>query len=387
MGRGPVGRAGVAQAGPVGYHVAVSVIRLDLADLSAPVVDADGVLHVEAVATRAGVFEYFDADGVHGEYRPPEEVFAPDALRSLMGAPVTVGHVDTVTPANVRALRVGVVEGEPRQDGALLAVCLRLDEPSVIERVLSGTLKELSLGYRCDIEQVSGVADGKRYTMVQRNHRANHVALLPPGKARAGSVASIRLDAAEEADPKESETPEEEKKDVCEPGDAPDSEKKDADPAPEGDAPAADPAPAAEDAPAEPDLATQCAELRQRVAALESLLAAAVTRADSAEGKVKTLKRVQLERDVALVLPALRCDGVDSAELQARVIERAFPSMRLDGQGDDYREGVFAAAVTTLSATAPKSVAGAAGATADPVAAARAERDARHAAAWRGQKA
>jgi hypothetical protein len=173
-----------------------------------------------------------------------------------MGAPVTVGHVDTVTPANVRALRVGVVEGEPRQDGALLAVCLRLDEPSVIERVLSGTLKELSLGYRCDIEQVSGIADGKRYTMVQRNHRANHVALLPPGKARAGSVASIRLDAAEEADPNEKETPEEEKKDVCEP----DAEKKDADPA-EGDAPAADPAPAAEDAPAdapaEPDLATR----------------------------------------------------------------------------------------------------------------------------------
>jgi hypothetical protein len=384
-----MGRAGVAQARPVGYHVAVSVIRLDLADLSAPVVDADGVLHVEAVATRAGVFEYVDSDGVHGEYRPPEEVFAPDALRSLMGAPVTVGHVDTVTPANVRALRVGVVEGEPRQDGALLAVCLRLDEPSVIERVLSGTLKELSLGYRCDIEQVSGIADGKRYTMVQRNHRANHVALLPPGKARAGSVASIRLDAAEEADPKELETPEEEKKDVCEP-DAPDAEKKDADPL-EGDAPAADPAPAAEDvpadAPAEPDLATQCAELRQRVAALESLLAAAVTRADSAEGKVKTLKRTQLERDVARVLPALRCDGVDSAELQAKVIERAFPAMRLDGQGDEYREGVFAAAVNTLSAGAPKSVAGAAGATADPVAAARAERDARHAAAWRGQKA
>ena len=381
-----MGRAGVAQALPIGYHVAVSVIRLDLADLSAPVVDADGVLHVEAVATRAGVFEYVDADGVHGEYRPPEEVFAPDALRSLMGAPVTVGHVDTVTPANVRALRVGVVEGEPRQDGALLAVCLRLDEPSVIERVLSGTLKELSLGYRCDIEQVSGIADGKRYTMVQRNHRANHVALLPPGKARAGSVASIRLDAAEEADPNEKETPEEEKKDVCEP----DAEKKDADPA-EGDAPAEDPAPAAEDvpadAPAEPDLATQCAELRQRVAALESLLAAAVTRADSAEGKVKTLKRVQLERDVALVLPALRCDGVDSAELQAKVIERAFPAMRLDGQGDDYREGVFAAAVTSLSAAAPKSVAGAAGATADPIAAARAERAERHAAAWRGQKA
>ena len=358
----------------------MAVFRLDVAELASPRVDDDGVLHVEAIATRAGVFEYRDASGVRYEYRPEDEVFSERAMSSLRGAPVTIGHVDMVTPQNVRHLRVGVVEGEPRRDDALMIVQLRLDEPSTIDQVLSGTLRELSLGYRCDVEQSSGFADGKRYDMIQKNHKINHVALLPAGKARAGSVAAIRLDAAEEQQP---EKKPEEKKDA-EQAEQAEQAAEDATEA------AADVAEAAADVSEDVDVdlsAQEIESLRARVAELEALAASALSRAEAAEAAVSAYARAQLESEVAEVLPEERTDGLSELELRQKVIGAYLPKVRLDSQAPDYVRGIYTAALSVARAGSNKQVAGAAGAQVDPVVAARQERDARLRNAWKGPQA
>lgn len=375
------------------HYLLVAVFRFDIGELQKPVLDADGVLHVEAYAARVGVQEYVSADGVRREYRPAEEVFAPESLNTVSGAPVTIGHPGMVTPSNVRSLRVGVVEGVPARHDHMMAVRLRLDDPSTIDKVLNGTLRELSLGYRCDVDLTPGVTpDGQRFDMIQKNVKVNHCALLPAGKARAGSKAAIRLDAVDDAIPAKDE--DEDKAPAK-------SESSDAAPGAEGSAPADAPEPessaadkantaVAEAVSAAADSVTEAAEaassaasgdgqdltaliteLRSRVEQLEALLAASNARADSLDRKV-------LESEVSVAMPELRMDGVESAELRKTVVGKYLPNVRMDGVSVEVLDGMFQAAVSLARNAPKKSVAGGAGAgVVNSPEAARAERDAR----------
>src|SRR4030095_16165143 len=60
-------------------------------------------------------------------------------------------------------------------------------------------LREVSMGYLAEVVPESGVTpDGQHYDAKQTCIRFNHLALLPPGHARAGSGARLRLDGNEE---------------------------------------------------------------------------------------------------------------------------------------------------------------------------------------------
>ena len=148
---------------------------------------------------RTGDYEYFasegqspgiqpDADGRIISRRDPEQVFAPAALASFEGKPVTLGHppVDAVTPETWREYAVGTVKDVRRgqgDDADKVIADLVISDAAAIAAIEDG-LRELSCGYDVTLEQVEpGI---ERQTMI----RGNHVALVDAG--RAGSECAIR---------------------------------------------------------------------------------------------------------------------------------------------------------------------------------------------------
>lgn len=156
-----------------------------------------GRLRVVGRMSRAGnVQSYQSSDGkTIREYRPPEEVFSADSLRSARGAPITDLHpVDMVTAESWRQLAVGHIGDDVARDKddehtrATLWVCDR----KAIDSVLNGSRQELSAGYNCEIDPTPGTSPaGEEYDVIQRNIDWNHVALLPQGQARGGPTVRI----------------------------------------------------------------------------------------------------------------------------------------------------------------------------------------------------
>lgn len=148
---------------------------------------------------RTGEYEYFASEGMSPGIEPdasgriisrrePEQVFAPAALASFEGKPVTLGHpdVDEVTPDDWRQYAVGHVTNVRRgqgDDADKVIADLVISDAAAIDAI-NGGLREVSCGYDVTVEQVEpGV---ERQTHI----RGNHVALVPAG--RAGSECAIR---------------------------------------------------------------------------------------------------------------------------------------------------------------------------------------------------
>lgn len=163
------------------------------------VTDSEGFLRDSPIVARTGVYTYINPDKtIRREYRPPEEVFAAESLESFAGKPVTVGHPKDgkVTPESARKLSIGSIlsNGYPKELNAAqkyVGCDIVLFAPKDI-----GEARELSLGYRCDLEETPGVtADGQQYDAIQRNIRINHLAVVK--KARAGMKARLNCDGDE----------------------------------------------------------------------------------------------------------------------------------------------------------------------------------------------
>jgi len=155
-----------------------------------------GGLRVPAFLTRTGIFEYQRLDGtVIREYRSPEEVFSPASLASLASAPVTLKHPSKmVVPKNFKIHVAGNVHGDPRRDGDKISADLMIQDQGAIDAVEIGKTREISCGYRCDVDDTPGVTpEGERYDRKQIGIVYNHVALVPKG--RAGRDVRLRLDA------------------------------------------------------------------------------------------------------------------------------------------------------------------------------------------------
>lgn len=122
-------------------------------------------------------------------YRPAEEVFAPDSMRSFEGKPITIEHPpEDVTAANWKEYATGDVRSIGR-DGEFMTATLTVKSKEAIEAIDSGK-KELSNGYSFTLDMTPGVApDGSAYDGVQRNIRGNHIALVDA--ARCGSACRI----------------------------------------------------------------------------------------------------------------------------------------------------------------------------------------------------
>lgn len=152
---------------------------------------SEGYLVADAFTVRTGTQVYLgkevgrpDLDRVT-VYRPPEEVFNRDSLSTFAHKPVTVGHPrDLVQKDNWSRHAVGEVSTEALRDGERLKLTLVVKDQSAIDAIESGSHRHLSAGYLSDLEWGDGVApDGTPYQARQVNIRANHVALVPRGRA------------------------------------------------------------------------------------------------------------------------------------------------------------------------------------------------------------
>ncbi|HEY6056214.1 MAG TPA: DUF2213 domain-containing protein [Gaiellaceae bacterium] len=184
----------------------MQVLRFDVGRLNRAGRTGAGGARVPAAIARTGVQTYTDQQGnTIREYRPPEEVFAPKSLETLASIPITVGHpAGGVTPSNYRQVSVGHVSEVPPTRSSegphewINAVGV-ISDAETLRKIDAGELTEVSMGYLADVIPKKGVApNGEPYDAIQTNIRFNHKSLLPPGHARAGSGAKLRLDGNQE---------------------------------------------------------------------------------------------------------------------------------------------------------------------------------------------
>jgi hypothetical protein len=127
----------------------------------------------------------------------PVEEMVPSAWN---GVPVTVGHPQardgSSLPANdpqvLTNWSVGRIFGAVVSNGVLKAEAW-LDiakaervYPGLVKRLERGDTMDVSTGYFCTPEQVTGNVNGKTYSEVHRNLRPEHLALLPDEQGACG---------------------------------------------------------------------------------------------------------------------------------------------------------------------------------------------------------
>lgn len=171
--------------------------RYDFAQLKATRTD-EGFIIDSPVVGRVGVQVYRNKDGtIRRELRLPEEVFKADSMESAAGKPITDDHPpEPVNSKNFKKYAIGTMTGSAVQDGETIRVPLVIHDEAAIDKAIKGGKRELSLGYKVDLEETSGThPQYGEYDAIQRNIRINHLALV--GRARAGSVARLNLDRAD----------------------------------------------------------------------------------------------------------------------------------------------------------------------------------------------
>ena len=164
--------------------------RYDSIPLGETYFTPEGYLIDHPILTRVGIFEYKNPDGsIRRELRLPEEVFAPESLASYKGKPVILTHeAGMIDSDNVQQEQIGTILSEGMQDGDNVRAQIIIHDA----RKLDYGLRELSLGYSLDLEEVPGEWQGQPYDAIQRTIRVNHLALVE--KARAGDSARLNID-------------------------------------------------------------------------------------------------------------------------------------------------------------------------------------------------
>lgn len=152
----------------------------------------DGYLTVNARVARAGNVQIYTGSEVGKPhmstvrvFRPTDEVFSEDTMRSFAHRPVTLGHPsESVTSRNWDGIAKGWSDGEVARDGDFVRVSMLLADSVTIQAVEDGT-RELSMGYDCTLDWTAGVSpSGEAYDAVQRGIRSNHIAVVQ--QARGG---------------------------------------------------------------------------------------------------------------------------------------------------------------------------------------------------------
>ena len=169
----------------------VSVIRLDSLPLHQTYFTSEGYLIDRPILTSTGIFEYHNPDGsIRRELRLPEDVFAPESLKTYKGSPIIITHdAGLVTKDNIREHQIGTILTEGYRSGDDVRAEIIIHDTDGMKEA---GLKELSLGYNLDLDETPGVWNGQKYDAIQRNIRINHLALVR--EARAGEQARLNID-------------------------------------------------------------------------------------------------------------------------------------------------------------------------------------------------
>lgn len=159
----------------------------------------EGYLEVNARTARTGIQLYNPSEiGLIGDapvrvYRDEAEVFAKGSLDTFAGIPITIGHPkEMVTSENHDALSVGHTGKDVLRDGEHLRIGLKIMDAKAV-RAVDGGLRDLSVGYTCLIDATPGTTpQGEAYDARQMNIVANHVAIVPRGRAGSTRIGDAR---------------------------------------------------------------------------------------------------------------------------------------------------------------------------------------------------
>lgn len=152
------------------------------------------VVPINALLTY-GRADGYDADE-HVEFVPEETVTDPEALATLMFAPITMPHPpEMLDSSNTARHQIGTIIDTKIEDGALFALHLFTDDTAL--RRIDGGVVELSPGYTAEIDETPGTFDGQPYAAIQRNRRYNHQAVVD--QARAGEDNRLLIDSKQAA--------------------------------------------------------------------------------------------------------------------------------------------------------------------------------------------
>lgn len=133
-----------------------------------------------------------DANRVYDLYRAPEEL--KRSTDSFDGLPLMIRHIAQTAKEPRKEYIGGSVYNTVFDDatGALMGDILVMDEKA-IEYIQSGTLSDLSNGYRYKPDMTPGEINGRKYDGVMRAIEGNHVALVEDGRATGAHVADSAL--------------------------------------------------------------------------------------------------------------------------------------------------------------------------------------------------
>lgn len=178
-----------------------SVSRYDFAPITGSETTPEGYLRVWCRAARAGTQLYRRSDGSQvREYRPPEEVGAPDSLSTFGMKPATWGHPPVLLDsANTKQYQIGYSGSQVRYTNGFVEVALVITDDDAIQKIKRKDASEVSAGYKVDFDPTPGItSEGEEYAGIQRNIRVNHIAIVPRG--RAGPEVRLLLDRMDSAD-------------------------------------------------------------------------------------------------------------------------------------------------------------------------------------------
>ncbi len=144
----------------------------------------DGYLVANPRVARIGIQEYRGIELGRTDvatvrvFRPEEEVFHTDAMKSLAHRPITNDHPPEMVDArNWRKFAVGSIGDTIARDGEYVRVPTTLMDGETIAAVKAGK-RELSVGYHADIDWTPGEFNGERYDARMVNIRGNHLAVV-----------------------------------------------------------------------------------------------------------------------------------------------------------------------------------------------------------------
>lgn len=159
------------------------MLLLDSVTVSGVRRTADGYLVADARVARTGIQEYLGSEVGKPEmpivriYRPPESVFADEAMRSYAHRPITNGHPvgKEVNADNWKEVSVGMTGGEVMRDGDFVRVPLVLMDADAIRDYDAGK-RELSMGYSAEVIFQDGITpEGEPFHAYLGPMKMNHL--------------------------------------------------------------------------------------------------------------------------------------------------------------------------------------------------------------------
>lgn len=143
--------------------------------------------------SKVGVFPYLgktisdelEPNKVYYVLRPEEELSKEETLETFKLIPIVddhtmLGNKEGMQPAEEKGVHGTIGTDVYYKDGIIYGD-LKIFSESLKEEIENGK-KELSMGYFCDYELKDGEYEGQPYQAIQRNIRANHIALVQEGR-------------------------------------------------------------------------------------------------------------------------------------------------------------------------------------------------------------